>query len=85
VGATHLTGALAVFTELGSSLWRAKTLTLLSDVHSVAGNTKQAYDELDQATRLLAEIDSREAFDWRAQLESAKSALLADPTVGVDS
>jgi DNA-binding SARP family transcriptional activator len=79
--AAYLDAALPIFAELGSSLRRARTLLLLSGLHA-AGDAMRAGRELEQAITLLANIDSKEAASLRTQLESARSALLAEPTMG---
>ena len=66
---TTLTAAFALFTELGSTIWRAKTLILRSDIHQGQGEDALANRDLDEAIDLLGALDSVEAVRLRQELE----------------
>ncbi|HEY7595969.1 MAG TPA: BTAD domain-containing putative transcriptional regulator, partial [Actinophytocola sp.] len=73
--AAHLARAKETFTSLGSCVWLAKTLILLSEVHETGGRVPQAREALEQASQLLAAVDSKETARMLAQLGEARSAL----------
>jgi DNA-binding SARP family transcriptional activator/tetratricopeptide (TPR) repeat protein len=76
----HLTKAKTVFGELGSSLWLAKTLILLSELHG--GNVALVGQDIEKANSLLAHIDSKEAARLLRQLAEMRSALPLDGEFG---
>ncbi|MBB5873469.1 DNA-binding SARP family transcriptional activator [Allocatelliglobosispora scoriae] len=63
--AEHLARARSLFGDLGSSLWLAKTLILLAEVHHTGGD-----QDVEQAASLLRRIDSKEATRLLEQLQS---------------
>ncbi|MCT2587651.1 SARP family transcriptional regulator [Actinophytocola sp. S1-96] len=73
--ADHLAAAGQLFEELGSVLWQAKTLRVLAGLHAVNADLGLAADKLEQAAELLADLDSKEAARWLAQVETSRSAL----------
>jgi DNA-binding SARP family transcriptional activator/tetratricopeptide (TPR) repeat protein len=76
---THLAEARAAFGELDSPFWQAKTLILL---HEVSDDTDEPGDTahyLDEAARLLAGVNSKEAAEVAAHLEQARAWASADP------
>ncbi|HEY0449922.1 AfsR/SARP family transcriptional regulator [Actinophytocola sp.] len=68
-GAEHVDAAYTLFTELGSTVWRAKTLVLRSDVHQGRGEDELASRALEKAIGLLGAVDSLEATRLREELE----------------
>ena len=73
--AAHMNKAKALFTELGSAMWLAKCLILLSEVHDTGT------EDLDQARELLSKIGSKESNRLLHQLEDARTTLLSDDIV----
>jgi DNA-binding SARP family transcriptional activator len=82
VAETHLEKARDHFADLGTTMWQAKTLLLLSEVHVDDDHLATASREIDEAARLLAPIDSKEAARLRGQLEETRSALQPLGVVG---
>jgi DNA-binding SARP family transcriptional activator/tetratricopeptide (TPR) repeat protein len=78
IAVEQLIEAQRLFDESGSALWHAKTLNLLSEIHASAGDVTLAADDLEHAANLLLEMSSVEAVRWRTQLQTTRSALLAD-------
>ncbi len=70
----HLATARTLFNDLGSSLWLAKTLILLSEL-SDGSHAVLASEDLDQVVADLRALDSKEAGRLVLQLESVRSAL----------
>jgi hypothetical protein len=64
------------------TLWLAKTLILLSEVHDIGGHVALAGQEMEQATVLLSKMDSREADQLLLQLEDMRSVLPTDTVAG---
>jgi hypothetical protein len=64
-----------LFEELGSSLLHAKTLILLSRVHSENGDETGAVQMLEHARRLLSGLDSAEATRLLTQLDGVVPRL----------
>jgi DNA-binding SARP family transcriptional activator/tetratricopeptide (TPR) repeat protein len=75
--AGHLTKARRLFGELGSSLWLAKTLILLSEVQE-GGDPAAIAGHIEEAGRLLAKLESKEAKRLLRQLDDMTSALPDD-------
>ncbi|MEV4319780.1 BTAD domain-containing putative transcriptional regulator [Actinocrispum sp. NPDC049592] len=73
----HADRAQEVFGELGMSLWLARTLILLSEVHDDVGELDRAKSALGQARDLLGRAGSRQADILLRQLDVA-SAVLGD-------
>lgn len=63
------------FEDLGTTMWKAKTLLLLAEVHADEDRIATAGHEIDEAARLLAPVSSKEAARMRDQLTETKSAL----------
>ena len=78
VGAEHLRAAAARFAELGSALWRAKSLILLAEAHLSTERDAEAGACLDIALDLLAGIESDEAARWADQAERARATIVTD-------
>ena len=78
----HLAKARTLFGEFGLSLWLAKTLILLSEVHDTGGQVALASQEIEQATSLLSTVGSREAARLLTQLEDMRSVLPTDTIPG---
>jgi DNA-binding SARP family transcriptional activator len=78
VGAEHLRAAAACFTELGSTLWRAKALILLAEAHLSAERSAEAGSCLDTALDLLSGTESEEAARWSEQAERARATVFTD-------
>jgi tetratricopeptide (TPR) repeat protein len=72
--ARHLETARRVFGELGSSLWLAKTLILLSEVND-GGDHSLAAGYIEEAGRLLSKLESKEAARLLRQVAEMSSAL----------
>ncbi|MCT2583742.1 AfsR/SARP family transcriptional regulator [Actinophytocola gossypii] len=68
-GANHVDAAYALFTELDSTIWRAKSLILRSDIHQARGEEQLAARDLEQAITLLGKVHSVEATRLREELE----------------
>ncbi len=81
-GAAHLLKAKPHFEELGTTVWIAKTLILLAEIHMDEDKVAVAGKEIDDADRLLDGIESKEAARLRDQLEEMRAALEALDTVG---
>ncbi len=64
----HVEAAHALFTELDSTVWRAKALVLRADVHQARGADDLAARALDEAIELLGTVDSAEAVRLRREL-----------------
>jgi hypothetical protein len=79
---TRLAEASTLFEDLGSLLWQAKTLSLLSEVRVASGDVMRANGDLDLAARLLRGVDSKEATRCLAQLETTKARCSA-PTLSI--
>jgi DNA-binding SARP family transcriptional activator/predicted ATPase len=69
VVAAHIDEALTLFTELDSTVWRAKVLILRSDLHQGRGDDDLASRDLSQAIALLGSVESAEARRLREELE----------------
>jgi DNA-binding SARP family transcriptional activator len=67
--AEHIDAAHQVFTELGATLWHAKTLILRSDIHHGRAENVLADADIVEAVRLLRTAGSAEALRLRAELE----------------
>jgi DNA-binding SARP family transcriptional activator/putative ubiquitin-RnfH superfamily antitoxin RatB of RatAB toxin-antitoxin module len=76
-GATHLTKACELFAELGATLWQAKALILLSEVHTGDDDLAPAGQRVEQARNLLAALDSKESNRWLARLDEAQETHCA--------
>ncbi|WP_063747062.1 AfsR/SARP family transcriptional regulator [Saccharothrix sp. NRRL B-16314] len=76
--AGHLAEARTVFGDLGSSVWLAKTLILLSEVQDGGDDPTLADESLEQAAILLSKVDSKEAVRLLKSLDTARSALFDD-------
>jgi hypothetical protein len=74
-GATHVTEACKVFDELGSTLWLAKSLILLSDVDNGRGRTTEAREKIEQATALVDGVESAEAERVKVELEALRTSM----------
>lgn len=81
-GEVHLGKAQQLFDELGSIVWQAKALILLSDVHHGRGDIPLVSRDVEEAIRLLGTADSKEAGRLRVELETTRSALLTNGSVG---
>ncbi|MFD1147683.1 AfsR/SARP family transcriptional regulator [Saccharothrix hoggarensis] len=79
-GVAHLEVARALFEELGSAVWHARTLDLLAGVRADHGDRVGARLLLERAALLLSGVRSREA----ARLSARLRALLADEPVTDD-
>ena len=66
-----------LFSELGSTVWHAKALILISDVHQGGGELDRARHDVDEALDLLKRADSKEAARLRAVLESNRATFTA--------
>lgn len=73
--AAHLDRAKDLFTELGSSMWLARTYMLLSEVRDASGDPGQAQEDLAEAGRILSRIDSKQSAQLLVQLDSMVSAM----------
>jgi DNA-binding SARP family transcriptional activator len=80
--ARYLERARAMFTELRSALWLAKTYLLLSEVHAAAGESDCVDQDLDRACELLSKIDSKQSIQLMEQLRRRRSAHLAGDISG---
>jgi hypothetical protein len=80
--ARHLEQARALFGELRSAIWLAKTYLLLSEVHAIAGEAEWVGQDLDLACSLLSKINSKQSVQLMAQLERMKTARLAGEAAG---
>jgi DNA-binding SARP family transcriptional activator/tetratricopeptide (TPR) repeat protein len=78
----HAERARELFDELGMSLWLAKTLILLSEVHDEAGRPELAKSVLDEARDLLGRTGSRQSELLLRQLDVASSVLGGDALPG---
>jgi DNA-binding SARP family transcriptional activator len=78
----HLDKARIIFDDLGSGLWLAKTLILLSEVHDSGSELTLASQDLDEAYNLLSKIESKESARLLQQLEETRSTLLTEDIVG---
>ncbi len=77
-GMDHLGKAELTFAELGSTVWHAKTLILISDVHHGTGDLDRAREAVDKADRLLRGADSKEAQRLTEELAVTKTMLVSD-------
>ena len=68
--------AFTLFTELGSTFWRAKTLILRSDIHQGQGEDTLATRDVDEAVDLLGALDSTEATRLRYELERSRKKAI---------
>lgn len=73
----HLARAHEVFGRLGSALWLAKTLILMSGVDDEADMLTPLTRDLDEAMSLLEPIDSREAEQLRQHLQGMRAGTRA--------
>lgn len=80
-GAAYLAEACRVFEELGSTLWLAKSMTLLSRHHADIGAVTEASQEAARARGLLSKVDSKEAARWLSTLDEPRSAPPSDDSV----
>lgn len=71
----YLERAKAVFGELGSALWLAKTHLLLAEAHADVGAAESADQDLVRAHELLSTIDSRQADQLLRRLERKRTAI----------
>jgi tetratricopeptide (TPR) repeat protein len=74
-GLSYLTEARKLFAELGSTVWHAKTLILISDIRQGAGELDRARHEIQQADELLTHAHSKEAERLAAELVTIKATL----------
>ena len=74
-GLSYLAEAQKLFAELGSAVWHAKTLILISDMRQGAGELDRARNEIQQAGELLTHADSKEAERLAAELVTIKATL----------
>jgi DNA-binding SARP family transcriptional activator/tetratricopeptide (TPR) repeat protein len=81
-GAAHLLKAKPHFEELGTTVWIAKTLILLAEIHVDEDKVAAAGEEIDDAERLLDGIESKEAARLRDQLGEMRTALEGLDAVG---
>ncbi|MCT2586829.1 AfsR/SARP family transcriptional regulator [Actinophytocola gossypii] len=72
-GERHVDLSRQAFDELGSVVWHAKALILLSDVHQGRGERREADVHTERALELLGTVNSAEATRLLAELESPRS------------
>jgi DNA-binding SARP family transcriptional activator len=81
-GAAHVGEAREVFEGLGSRVWLAKSLILLSDLNHGLGDMARARQDVELATALLDSVESAEALRLRVELEALRAAVLTDELTG---
>jgi hypothetical protein len=81
-GGEYVNEARGLFAEIGSTVWHAKALILMSDVCHGRGEIEEARRHIDAAIALLITVDSMEAARLRVRLETTRSALLSCPSAG---
>ncbi len=83
VAADHAEAARVGFSDLGSAIWHAKALILLSNVQRSQGASDLAHRDLNQAVELLSTVRSAEAARLREELAqdrgSAASTIPINP------
>jgi DNA-binding SARP family transcriptional activator/tetratricopeptide (TPR) repeat protein len=79
--AAHLGRARELFASLGSSVWEAKTLILLSELNGSGSGGVVAGAEVDDAARRLRKIDSKEAARLLGRMEEVRLAMIEDDSV----
>lgn len=83
--AEHLIKAKTLFSDLQSSIWLAKTLILLSEVHGADSNAMLIRKDVEQAADLLRNIDSKVAVRLLGQMRGVQAELGAEATAGSGS